>query len=158
MKHICLWPLLKAFEHKLNHLFNKILFFKEILYSCPFLIATSFGSYDRFLDSGLLLIGKLLKQGSLVAKLMSSLYLCHTWSQQCSVCRSGAFKFARLVPCCDVRYDFHVKSMFDSGNVLIMSFVFIFAYWCPTRFHVVQDLLTLPEHTWFLIGCMLFYH
>jgi hypothetical protein len=27
MKHICLWPLLKALEHKLNHLFNKILFY-----------------------------------------------------------------------------------------------------------------------------------
>jgi hypothetical protein len=47
--------------------------------------------------------------------------------QQCSVCRSGAFKFVRLVPCSDVRYEFHVKSMFDSSNVLFISFVFISA-------------------------------
>ena len=40
-------------------------FFKEILYPCPFLIATSFGSYHRFLDSWMLLISKLLKKGSL---------------------------------------------------------------------------------------------
>jgi hypothetical protein len=31
--------------------------------------------------------------------------------------------------------------MFDSGHVFFMSFVFIFAYWCPTQFHVMQDLL-----------------
>ena len=132
--------------------------FKEILYPCPFLIATSFGSYDCVLVSGLLLICKLLKQWSFAAKLTSSLYLCHTWPQQGSVCRSGALKFARLVPYCDVRYDFHVKSMFDSGHVLLMSFVFIFAYWCPTRFRVVEDLLTLLEHICFLVGFMLLYH
>jgi hypothetical protein len=50
------------------------------------------------------------------------------------VCRSGAFKFSRLVPSCDVRYDFHVKLMCDSGRVLFLLFVFIFVYWCPTRF------------------------
>jgi hypothetical protein len=50
------------------------------------------------------------------------------------VCRSGAFKFARLVPSCDVRYDFHVKLMCDSGHVLFVSLVFMFVYWCPTRF------------------------
>jgi hypothetical protein len=47
------------------------------------------------------------------------------WPQQCSACRSGAFQFARLVPCCDVLYDIQVKSMFDSGHVFFMSFVFI---------------------------------
>ena len=50
------------------------------------------------------------------------------------MCRSGAFKFARLVPSCDVRYDFHVKLMCDSGHVLFVSLVFMFVYWCPTRF------------------------
>jgi hypothetical protein len=65
----------------------------------------SFGTYHGFLDSGLLQIGKLLKQGFPVAKLNSSLYLSHKWPQQCSVCRSGAFKFARLVSCCDVLYE-----------------------------------------------------
>ena len=118
----------------------------------------SFGVHHGFLDSGLLQIGKLLKQGFPVAKLNSSLYLSHKWSQQCSVLRSGAFKFARLVPCCDVFYDFHVKSMFDSGHVFFMSFVFIFAYWCPTQFHVMQDLHTLPEHRGFLVGIMQFFH
>ena len=110
----------------------------------------SLGAYHGFLDSRLLQIGKLLKQGFPVAKLNSSLYLSHKWPQQCSVFRSGAFKFARLVPCCGVLYDFHVKSMFDSGHVFFMSFVFIFAYWCPTQFHVMQD--TLSEHRGFLVG------
>jgi hypothetical protein len=118
----------------------------------------SFGTYHGFLDSGLLQIGKLLKQGFPVAKLNSSLYLSHKWPQQCSVCRSGAFKFARLVSCYDVLYDFHVKSIFDSGHVFFMSFVFIFAYWCPTQFHVMQDLLTLPEHLGFLVEFMQFFH
>jgi hypothetical protein len=49
-------------------------------------------------------------------------------------------------------------TMFDSGHVVLMSFVFIFAYWCPTRFHVVEDLLTLLEHICFLVGFMLLYH
>jgi hypothetical protein len=44
--------------------------------------------------------------------------------------------------------------MFDSGHVFFMLFVFIFAYWCPTQFHVMQDLLTLPEHLGFLVGFM----
>jgi len=98
-----------------------------------------------------------MKQWFPLANLNSSLYLSHKWPQQCSVCSSGAFKFARLIPCCDVRYDFHLKSMFDSGHVFFISFVFIFAYWCPTRFHVVQDLLTLPGHPSFLVGFMLFF-
>ena len=93
-----------------------------------------FGAYHGFLDSRLLQIGKLLKQGFPVAQLNSSLYLSHKWPQQCSVFRSGAFKFARLVPSCDVRYNFHVQLMCDSGHVLFVSFVFIFIYWCPTRF------------------------
>ena len=49
-----------------------------------------------------------------------------------------------LVPYCDIRYDFRVKTMFDScvltpicfveGSVLFMSIVFIYVFWCPTRF------------------------
>jgi hypothetical protein len=149
MKHIGWWPLLKAFEHILNDLLNKILFFKEILYPCPFLIATSFGSYHRFLDSWMLLISKLLKKRFPVASLKSSLHLSHKWPQQCSVCRSGTFKFSRLFPCCDVRHYFHEKSKFDSGHVLFIAFIFIFGYWCPTRFDVVQDLPNFPEHPCF---------
>jgi len=47
------------------------------------------------------------------------------------------------VPCCDIRYDFRVKTMFDScfltpisfveGSVLFMSIVFVYVFWCPTR-------------------------
>ena len=52
--------------------------------------------------------------------------------------------FMLLVPYCDIRYDFRVKTMFDScvltpicfveGSVLFMSIVFIYVFWCPTRF------------------------
>ena len=152
MKHVGLWPLLNGFEHKFNDLFNKMFFFKKKLYPCSFLFTSSCGSHHEFLDGGLLLIAELLKQGFPVAKLKSSLYLYHKWPHQCSVWCSETFKFARLVPSWDVRYDFHVKSMFDSGHVLFMSFLFIFAYWCPTRFHVVHDLLTPPEHPCFVVG------
>jgi hypothetical protein len=97
----------------------------------------------------MLLISKLLKKGLPVALLKSSLHLCHKWPQQCSVCRSGAFKCSRLFLCCDVRHYFHEKSMFDLGHVLFIAFIFIFGYWCPTRFDVVQDLPTFPEHPCF---------
>ena len=48
-----------------------------------------------------------------------------------------------LVPYCDFRYEFRVKTMFDSSgpsfvlsglHVLFMLFVFIYVYWCPTLF------------------------
>jgi hypothetical protein len=116
--------------------------FQEIIYPCPFLIAPSFGSYHGFLDSGMLHIGKLLKQGFTVSKLKSSLYLSHKWPQQCSVCLSEAFKFARLVPSCDVRYDFHLRSIFDYVHVVLVSFACMYVYWCPTWCHVLQNLLT----------------
>jgi hypothetical protein len=41
--------------------------FKEILYTCPFLIAPSFDSYHGVRDSGMVIIGKLLKQEFSVA-------------------------------------------------------------------------------------------
>ena len=49
--------------------------------------------------------------------------------------------FAFLIPCCEVRYDFRVKMMFDLSwlpvlqevHVLFMLFVFIYVYWCSTR-------------------------
>ena len=49
--------------------------------------------------------------------------------------------FTFLIPCCEVRYDFRVKMMFDSSwlpvlqevHVLFMLFVFIYVYWCSTR-------------------------
>ena len=46
-----------------------------------------------------------------MSKLKSSLHLSHKWPQQCSVCRSGAFNFSRLFPCCDVRHYFHESSI-----------------------------------------------
>ena len=129
----------------------KYFFFKEILYPCPFLIATSFGSYHRFLDSGMLLISKLLKKGFPVASLKSSLHLSHKWPQQCSVCRSEAFKFSRLFPCCDVRHYFHEKSMFDSGHVLFIAFIFISdtgvqrdLMWC----RICQPFRSTPAFKW----------
>ena len=51
--------------------------------------------------------------------------------------------FTFLVPCCDVCYDFRVKTMFDSsylpvcfvrGSFIFMLFVFMFENWCPTGF------------------------
>jgi len=48
-----------------------------------------------------------------------------------------------LVPCCDLRYDFRVKTMFGSSslqvvlseiNALLTLFVFIYVFWCPTWF------------------------
>ena len=48
-------------------------FFVRKKYSCPFLIAPSFGSYHDFLDRGLVLIGKLLIPWFPVTKLKSSL-------------------------------------------------------------------------------------
>jgi hypothetical protein len=59
----------------------------------------------------MLLISKLLKKRFPVASLKSSLHLSPKWPQQCSVCRSGAFKFSRLFPCCDVRHYFHESSI-----------------------------------------------
>ena len=52
--------------------------------------------------------------------------------------------FTFLVSCCDVSYDFHLKTMFGSslftfvmwggGSCFIYIVVFIYIYWCPTRF------------------------
>jgi len=45
-----------------------------------------------------------------------------------------------LVPCCDVRYDFHVNGvrivfLFCREFMLyLLYFEFIYLYWCPTRF------------------------
>jgi hypothetical protein len=49
-----------------------------------------------------------------------------------------------FVPCCDVCYDFHIKTMFGSSllpvvcrraHVLFTLFVFVYVWWCPT--HIV---------------------
>ena len=57
MKHIALRPHITGLDHKLNDLFNKILFCNErnVL---PVFIVPSFGCYHDFLDSGLVLTGK----------------------------------------------------------------------------------------------------
>jgi hypothetical protein len=52
-----------------------------------------------------------------------------------------------LVPCCDVRYDSHIKTMFGSpftpvvcrrAHFLFTLFVFVCVYWCPK--HIVLRL------------------
>ena len=91
------------------------------------MFTSSCGSHHDFLDGGLLLIAELQKQGFPVAKLKLSLYLYHKWPHQCSVWCSETFKFARLVLSWDVRYDFHVKSMFDSGHFYLCHF-YLFSY------------------------------
>ena len=69
-------------------------------------------------------------------------------SPQFSVCLSDVrvvhvvnfHVFTFVVPCCDVRYNFHVKKMLYSyclPFVLLrihVLFVCIYANWCPTRF------------------------
>ena len=87
------------------------------------------------------------------------------WDSCYSFVKLHVFKF--LVPCCDVRYDFRVKTMLGSSlfpfvlsrvHVLFMLSVFIYVYWWPTQFPcqkifvsfnstttTEQQLLTLPE-------------
>jgi hypothetical protein len=65
--------------------------------------------------------------------------------------------FMFLVPCCDVRYDFRVKTIFDScvltpicfvgGFVLIMSIVFIYVCWCTTRLPYKMMFLSFNSST-----------
>ena len=65
--------------------------------------------------------------------------------------------FMLLVPYCDIRYDFRVKTMFDScvltpicfveGSVLFMSIVFIYVFWCPTRFLYQMMLVSCTSST-----------
>ena len=94
------------------------------------------GSYQDFLDRGLLLTRKLLIQGFLLVKLKSSLqkfyrrhhdwltvveYLCHKWSRICSICRK----------------QFPVLSSIMTGFVTRLT----------RQVSLMQEeLLTLPEH------------
>ena len=47
--------------------------------------------------------------------------------------------FRFWVPCCDVRYNFHIKTMFGSSLPPVVCskahvlFVFVYIYWCPTQ-------------------------
>ena len=59
-------------------------------------------------------------------------------------CALLLYFFTFLLPCCDVRYDFRITTMFGSSlppvvcrraHVLFTSSVFICAQWCPT--HIV---------------------
>ena len=54
------------------------------------------------------------------------------------------YYYVSLLPCCDVRYDFRIQTMFGSSlplvfsrrdHVLFTQFVFVCIYWCPT--HIV---------------------
>jgi hypothetical protein len=96
------------------------------------------GSYQDFLDRGLLLTRRLLNQGFLLVKLMSSLrifsvatitwltvmeYLCHKWPRICSTCRN--------------------PSRFFPHSWLITGLVTRLTRRVPL---VEQELLTLPEH------------
>jgi hypothetical protein len=48
--------------------------------------------------------------------------------------------FTFLVPCCDVRYEFRIKTMFGSSLPLVvcrrdhvlLCFVYVYVYWCPS--------------------------
>ena len=47
--------------------------------------------------------------------------------------------FTFLVPCCDVRYEFRIKTMFSSSSSpvvcrrahVLLCFVYVYLYWCP---------------------------
>jgi hypothetical protein len=78
-----------------------------------------------------------------------------TWSLNCilsyiwiiiflSLLQMELYVFTFWVPCCDVRYDFCIKTMFGSSlppvvcrrpHVLFTLFMFVWVQWCPT--HVV---------------------
>ena len=81
-----------------------------------------------------------------------------------STCVSGVrvFDFVKihvsvfLVPCCGVRYEYHVNTMFRSSllpfvlsgvHVLLMLFVFIYVYWCTMRFPGQMMFVSLSSHT-----------
>ena len=87
-------------------------------------------------------------------------------------CCSSVFRvillcfFTFWVPCCDVRYDFRIETMFGSSlspvvcrraNVLFTLFVFVCAEWCPTHivlcFYFVFLGLMLPVS----LDCSLFW-
>ena len=64
--------------------------------------------------------------------------------------------FTFLILCCDVRYDFHVKTMFGSFLLLFacwefmfffMLFVFNYVYWCPTRFPFEMTFVSFYSNT-----------
>jgi type IV secretory pathway TrbL component len=48
--------------------------------------------------------------------------------------------FTFLVPCCDVRYEFRIKTMFGSSLCpvvcrrahVLLCFVYVYVYWCPS--------------------------
>ena len=152
MKHIVLRPHLRALDHRLHDLFNKIMFCLKKKYSCPFLIAPSVSSYHDFLDRGLVLTGKLLSPWFPVAKWKSSFrkhydrqhilvnYYGSCVSQMTTYifrlsfrvfsCLSGARVINVLhviilydVICCNVRYHVRAKTTFESSRLSILLFV-----------------------------------
>ena len=81
-----------------------------------------------------------------------------------STCVSGVrvFDFVKihvfvfLVPCCGVRYEYHVNTMFRSSllpfvlsgvHVLLMLLVFIYVYWCTIWFPGQMMFVSLSSHT-----------
>ena len=85
----------------------------------------------------------------------------------CNVVKLYFFTF--LVPCCDVRYDFRVKTMFDwpllpfvmkEAHVLCMFFcVFIYVHWCPPCFPYQMMFVSLNSGVRFtrsLVLCVCF--
>ena len=64
------------------------------------------------------------------------------------------YVFIVLVPCCDVRYDVRIKTMFGSSlppvvcrrsHVLFMLFVFVCAQWCQIRLDYMSNMAGVLE-------------
>ena len=71
---------------------------------------------------------------------------------------SAADLFTFQVPCCYVRYDFGIKTMFGSslppvvvGWFLFTLFVFVYVLWCPT--HICFVFLRLVYHIYVSLDC-----
>ena len=134
MKHIGLLLHLKALDHKINDLFDKILFCKKSISPV----------HSYWAHGSLMLSGNHDFESCTMAStslLTATGRLFHKWPHIFSVFLSGALEFVRcffilvlvgfvlfmlsnyitsLVPCCDVRYLFRVKRTFNSARFQIL--------------------------------------
>jgi hypothetical protein len=59
-------------------------------------------------------------------------------------------RFNSMLWCIYVHYDFRVKAMINlvsRGSFIFMLFVFVYVYWCPTRFPYNMMFLTVNFNT-----------
>ena len=112
MKHIVLRPHLRALDHKLNDLFNKILYCKKInipvpswlpLRLVPIMISLIAVGHNRTTTESMVpcffLSGKHHSESFTIANtswLTATGHVCHTWPHIFSVCRSEALEFSRF--------------------------------------------------------------